>query len=243
MVIIVLELLLGGGKPKATQPPPQNPLFLYDPEQNVDLAGMNPTISKRSGTTVSTSILIDGHPTINLSTTAHGIVFTFPTPFDFNQSDWTIEWSSRVATFGSGYNNEIFFSNAAFTSWLGARWADSGYDNKIQVGIGAWSDNSALWRGPRKVDVAGKVKHYAIICKDGQVRFYIDGQQQTMMNGTGSTGATTTYFNKPAGLPVYNTLYIGWMNSINVAYAGNVGRIRLSGYARYVGASYDVEPF
>lgn len=236
----MIELLLGG-KPKAAQPPYQDPAFLYDPETNSDLLGSKPTILRRANTTVDTNYLIDDHPTVRLGTANAGIQVTFQTPFNFNIPEWTIEWSSRIEAIGTYYFTELLFiaSNGDF---LGCRWTDGGYNSMLQMSVGSWANNNTNWRALTKTAVLGVLKRYALIYKDGVIRFYVDGVMQELMNGTAGTGAKQMFFVPPVNLVAYANMYIGYQGSVNGSYTGNVGRVRLSNYARYTG-NYTPEPF
>lgn len=239
----MLEILLasrGGGEPEPTG----DVLFLYDPATNKDLISNTVVGALRTATTVDTLVTLDGQPTVKFGSTAAGAIITLPTPINLEAlAEWTVEWSSRPTSMSSSYMNEIFLDLLNTAGYpLGCRWADGGYGNRLQFNISNFA-NSNLWRPPVDKSAAlNKENRWAMVYKGGQVKVYRDGVKQMLAAGTNGGTGTQDFISKTQPFFTVAKIYIGWYNGTNVAFIGNMGRIRISAFARYLG-NYSPKPF
>lgn len=219
-------------------------LFLYDPATNKDLVTGTTCGVLRSGTTVDSTILIDGNSTIKSTTGTHGATITFPTPLDLGSlAEWTIEWNSLPNSIGYGYSTELMLNWPA-GPYMGCRWADGGFGNRLQFSGGGtgFSNVATIWRTPEtNVQAANKLARYAMVLADGKISVYKNGIKQSMNNGT-TNAITQDYFVKATIPQPLTTMSIGWLNSTFISWQGNFGRVRISAGARYL-ANYTPVPF
>lgn len=219
-------------------------LFLYDPATNKDFVSGATCGVLRTGTTVDSTILIDGQPTIRSATGTHGVAITFPTPLDIGSlSEWTIEWSSLPTSIGYNYSTELML-NWSGGPYMGCRWTDGGFGNRLQFSGGGtgFSNTATIWRTTEtNVQAINKLAKYAMVLADGKISVYKNGIKQNMNNGT-TNAITQDYFVKAAIPQPLTTLNIGWLNATFTSWQGNMGRIRISAGARYL-ANYTPAPF
>jgi len=228
------ELLLsgGGGIPQPTG----DVLFLYNPGTGKDeISGLN-CIALANGAAVDNTFLIDDKPTLRFAAGNNQGLITLPNPINLEAlSEWTLEWSSRPTTFLTSYATEIFMDVTVTQGYpVGCRWGDGGYGNRLQFNISNWSNNNIGQPPFVKANVLNVINRYAMVYKGGQLRIYKDGVKQMVAFGTGSQ-YTQDYIGKTQAFPTVTKIYLGYYNSINQAFAGNIGRVRISNFARYLG--------
>lgn len=235
------ELLLGGsgGAPGPTG----DVLFLFDPETSKDLISNQVCIALSNGAAVDTLNKIDDKPTLKLAQATSLGLITLPTPINFEAlTEWTVEWTSHPNTIGSSYFTELFLDIAVTQGYpIGCRWGDAGYNNRLQFNIGNWSNSVIGQPAIVKSSVVTKDNRWAMVFKGGQLRIYYNGVLQAIAFGT-STSYGQNYISKSQAFGVIAKIYIGYYNSINQAWLGNMGRIRISNFARYLG-NYTPVPF
>lgn len=226
-----------------TMPEFGSTIFLYDPETNTDLVTGTVCGVLRTGTTVDSAVLIDGHKTIKNATSTHGVAITFPKPIDLGSlPEWTIEWSTRPTSVGYDYGTEMLL-NWPSGPFVGARWTDGGFGYRLQFSGGDGFGNAAtVWRIPQtNTTIINKLNKFAMVLKDGKISVYLNGVKQTMNNGT-SNAVAQDYFAKLGAWQPLTVMNIGWTNGTYVGWLGNYGRIRISKGARYT-ANYTPDPF
>lgn len=234
------QLAVGG--PSATSRPGT---FLYDPATNKDLVTGTVVGNLFNGAVADGTVLIDGNPTMKFANASSGATITLPTPWVIEtMPEWTVEWSSRPTTFGSGYFTELFIDvNPTLGYPLGCRWTDSGYGHRNQFNFANWA-NPEIWRpAATKTDVVNKTVRWAMVFKNGRVTVYKDGVKQMLAVSVDAGSGTQDYIQKTITWSNKTTLRIGYYNSTNQAFVGNFGRIRISDYARYTDATYTPQPF
>lgn len=235
------ELLLGsgGGAPEPTG----EVLFLFDPETSKDLISNQVCIALSNNAAVDTINRIDDKPTLRLAQSNSIGLITLPTPINFEAlTEWTVEWTSRPTSIGANYFTELFLDIAVTQGYpIGCRWSDTGYGQRNQFNIGNWSNAVIGQPSIIKSQVVNKDNRWAMVYKGGQLRVYYNGVLQMLAFGTGNT-YNQSYISKTQAFGVIAKIYIGWYNSINQAWLGNMGRIRISAFARYLG-NYTPKPF
>ena len=218
-------------------------VFLYDPATSKDLISGQVCIALSNNAAIDTINQIDGHSTLKLAQgTSQGLI-TLPTPINFEAlSEWTVEWTSRPTSIGSSYFTELFLDIAVTQGYpIGCRWGDGGYANRLQFNIGNWS-NGVIGQPPiAKSSVVSKDNRWAMVFKNAQLRIYYNGVLQLIAFGT-TSNYNQNYISKTQEFGLIAKLYIGYYNSINQAWLGNMGRIRISNFARYLG-NYTPIPF
>jgi hypothetical protein len=234
------ELLISGRK--ETTQPTGDVLFLFDPGTGKDEV-TNQTCIALSGVAVDMSVLIDEKPTLKFAAVNNQGLITFPTPIAFDALEgWTVEWSSRPTSFATAYANELFLDITTTLGYpIGCRWGDAGYNNRLQFNISNWA-NANIGQPPvNKTAVVNKVNRWAMVFRNNRLQIFKDGVLQMLAFGTSTTYAQD-YMAKNGALPTVTKLYLGYFNSINQAWLGNFGRIRISNFARYLG-NYTPTPF
>lgn len=220
-----------------------DPIFLYDPATGTDLTGKTAyTETRYSGTTVDNSVLIDGHPTILLASTSHGVNGTFTNGLNLDLPEWTIEWSTIPASLPvNTYRNELWINNANYH--IGNRWTDTGFGDRMQHFASTAAINTQMWRSIGKATAQGVLNRWAMVKVGTQVYVYHNGQRMTMTAGTaGTPGGTADNFAWGGPMGLLTTLTYGYRNSTQAAFLGNLGRIRITPSARYLG-NYTPQPF
>lgn len=224
-------------------PPTGDVIFLFDPASGKDEVTDQFCITMANGLAIDTSYLIDNKPTLKFTGASNQGLITLPQAINFDTlDDWTIEWSSRPTSFITNYANELFLDITNTQGYpIGCRWGDSGYGNRLQFNISNWA-NANIGQPPvNKASVVNKVNRWAMVFRNAQLRIYKDGVLQSLAFGT-STSYTQDYLAKSGTLITATKLYLGYFNSINQAWLGNFGRIRISNFARYLD-SYTPEGF
>lgn len=233
-------------KQATPQPPDLAGVFLFDPETRTDLINNNATVSA-SGTSIDTSYLIDGKPTTKLLSTGDFLVITIPTPIDLDASDWTVEWSCRATAFQDSKYEGEFGGMTTAGKYLYSRWTDGGYGYFLQSFVGSGATGAVLWRIlPAKQSVVGILRRMALVCKAGVVTVFKDGVPQRVGNwdnvGGASQAVTQDNFPKEANMGKLSSIRLGSSGSTTPAALSNIGRIRISNYARYI-STYTPVPF
>lgn len=233
----MIEQMLNSGA-YTPQPPDLPGIFLFDHQSRTDLVNNNATVSV-SGAAVDSTYLIDGFPTTKLAATTHYMLITIPTPIELDANDWTVEWSCMVSAFqATRYDGEFAGSTTAAKA-LTSRWTDAGYGSALQTYVGAAASAAVLWRiAPAKQSVVGFLRRMAIVCRSGVITVFKDGQPQMVSNwdnvGNASKVVTQKTFPKEAGMGKLNLIRLGWASTVSPAAISNIGRIRISDYARYI---------
>lgn len=240
----MLESLLSTNQ--IAQPPDLTPIFLFDPETNTDLINNNATVTT-SGATVDTAYLIDGHPTVKLTATTNYLLISIPTPIELDVGDLTVEWSCRATSFQADKYDGEFTGLTTTSKNFAVRWTDTGYGRLLQTIIGGVVSAATFWRiQPPKENVAGALRRMAIVFKGGIITIFKDGYPQQITNwddaGNASKRVTQANFPKETGLGRLSSIRLGYVGTNNPAAPSNLGRIRISNYARYTGA-YTPAPF
>jgi len=237
----MIELLLP--KENDAPPPTGDVLFLYDPATSKDLISNQVCIALANNAAIDIVNKIDDLPTLKLAQgTSQGLI-TLPTPINFETlSEWTVEWTSKPTSIGSAYFTELFLDIAVTAGYpIGCRWADGGYGNRNQFNIGNWSNNVIGQPAIVKGNAIGKDNRWAMVFRGGQLRIYYNGTLQMIAFGTTNNYAQS-YIPKTQAFGLIAKIYIGYYNGINQAWLGNMGRIRISNFARYLG-NYIPVPF
>lgn len=237
----MIELM---GSTFSNDPPPEGDvLFLYDPATSKDLVSNQVCIALTNGASVDTVVKIDGYNTLKFAAGNQQGLITLPTPINFETlSEWTIEWVSRPTSIGGSYFTEVFLELAVSQGYpMGCRWADGGYGNRLQFNLSNWS-NPNIWQPPIvKTQAINNDNRWAIVYKGGIARIYRNGVKQMLAAGTGGV-YDKDYIAKTQAFLLASKIYLGYYNSINQAWLGNMGRIRISNFARYLG-NYTPVPF
>lgn len=228
------EMLFSGGA--GIPQPTGDVLFLYDPGTSKDEISGNVCIALSGGAAVDNTFLIDNKATLKFTAAGQQGLITFPTSINLEAlTEWTVEWSSRPTTFLTSYVTELFMDLTVSQGYpIGCRWGDGGYGNRLQFNISNWANNNIGQPPIVKTDVTNKINRWAMVFKGGQLRIYKDGVKQLLAFGTSNTYAQD-YIGKTQAFPTVTRMYLGYFNSVNQAFAGNMGRIRISNFARYLG--------
>lgn len=230
------------------QPPDLQGIFLFDPQTNTDLINNNATVTS-SGAAVDSAYLIDGQPTVKLTAITNYLLITIPTPIDLDVGDWTVEYSRVASSFSalaSKYDGEFTGLTTASKN-LVMRWTDTGYGRLLQAIIGGAVTAATYWRiQPPKDNMVNILSRMAIVCKSGVITIFKDGVPQQVRNwdeaGNASKVVVQNNFPKEASLGKLSSIRLGYVGTNNPAAPSNLGRIRISDYARYTSA-YTPAPF
>jgi hypothetical protein len=235
------ELLLGGSG--GTPEPTGEVLFLFDPETGKDLISNQTCIALSNNAAIDTLNKIDDKPTIKLAQATSLGLITLPTPSNFEAlTEWTVEWVSKPTSIGSNYFTELFLDIAVTQGYpIGCRWGDAGYGHRLQFNIGNWANAVIAQPQIVKSGVANVVNRWAMVYKGGRLKIYYNGVLQMLAFGTSNTYGQN-YVSKSQAFGIIAKIYLGYYNSINQAWLGNIGRIRISAFARYLG-NYTPVPF
>ncbi|MNM47266.1 hypothetical protein D3C81_582290 [compost metagenome] len=236
------ELLLSGGTEDLPEPT-GDVLFLFDPGTAKDLISNQICIALANNATIDTINKIDDNPTIRFAQgTSQGLI-TLPTPINFEAlTEWTVEWTSRPTSIGSSYFTELFLDIAVTQGYpIGCRWADGGYGNRNQFNIGNWSNAVLGQPSLVKSQAVNKDNRWAMVYKGGQLRIFYNGVLQMLAFGTGGS-YSQSYIDKTQAFGLIAKIYLGYYNGTNQAWLGNMGRVRISNFARYLG-NYTPVPF
>lgn len=218
-----------------------NVLFLLDTATGTDLMGSTPTVQYASAAAIDPSYLIDNVATVNFPSTSAAMTVTFQTPLNLQGRDWTLEWSSINTNNPTGYGWEIGLASTTAGIGVWARWGDAGYVNRLHFGTSFAAANNTWGIPLNKAAAQNTLSHFAMSCKDGQIRVFRNGTLLPLARGVGST------YDNPSFPPLDNIsnltrLVLGWQNSSNPAMVGHHGRVRISDFARYT-RSYTHVPF
>ena len=235
------ELLLSGGS--NVPGPTGDVLFLFDPATSKDLVSNQVCIALSGSAAIDTVNQIDNLGTLKLAQASSQGLITLPTPINFEAlTEWTVEWVSKPTSIGANYFTELFLDIAVTQGYpIGCRWGDSGYGNRLQFNISNWANANIGQPSLVKTSASNVVNRWAMVYKGGQMKIYYNGVLQALAFGT-STSYAQNYMSKTQAFGVIAKIYIGYYNSINNAWVGNMGRIRISNFARYLG-NYTPVPF
>lgn len=217
-----------------------NVLFLFDTATATDLIGSTPSVTYIGTAAIDPAYTIDGVATVNFPATTAGMNITFQTPMNLQGKNWTIEWSSINTNVPTGYAMEFGMTTPTAGIGIWGRWGDAGFGNRIHFGTSLSVANNT-WAPPlTKANTVNTLNHWALSCKNGQIRVFCNGQIQILARGTSGT------YNLPSFPPMDNIssltkITLGWQASSVPALLGHHGRIRISDFARYT-RSYVVAP-
>lgn len=235
----MLESLLG-----LLESPPEdtgNVIFLYDPVTNTELMGTNPTIVLSGGAVADAANPIDGRSSLSFPSTSAGLLITFATPLNLQGKNWTVEWSSKNTTAAASYAHEFSLLSSTAGTGVLSRYGDQGFQNRLHFGTSFGVANNTWAPAITKANATNVLNHYALVCKDGQIKIFCNGLQQSLARGT-----TTVYnlqsFTPQDSLANITRLRLGFEASSTPAVTGYHGRIRISDFARY-SRSYTYVPF
>ncbi|WDS62037.1 hypothetical protein [Pseudomonas phage D6] len=243
----MFEALLSG---KGTPIPPETGDVIF----YVDMATLTETIrghavSVANGAVVDNTFLIDGKPTLKMptagGTTGSRLRVSLSPALDLSGTNWTIEWSTYYVTAPGTWANDFYLTESTYYKGVMSRFADSGWN-----GLMMFADNSTNNVSTARVNLspgalAGQLHRYAITCRAGRIRYYINGQLVGMRAGTNSNpGAFGEYFdvqtvNNFANLTQLN---IGGFAGAAVNTSRYIGNVRISNFVRYNG-NYTPVPF
>ena len=175
---------------------------------------------------------------INIPSVNAGATITFDRPLDLAGKDFTLEWVSFNANNPTGYASEFaLLASDNRYSGINVRYGDSGFGNRLQYGTDLSKLEHVYSANVTKSALSGKTSYHALVCRDGSIYVYLNGQRQNLATGTSSV------YNKPSfpvrgGLSALRHIRLGWIDHTQPAMIGRVGRIRISEGARYL-ESYD----
>lgn len=239
----MLELHLSGGGSSGEDVVDGPAAFLFDTDTATDLIGLHPCTFTTQGTiSYDSNNLINGHKSLYFPATSSGLWITFPDNFDLS-GDITLEWSSYNMSAPSGYAHEIGLLQADNTWGLLARYGDSGFGHLLQFGASMASAAVTYSCQYTKAALNGQLSHHALVVSNGRVRYYRNGVLELTRNGTTGSFTLQSFPSMGTNMATIRTLRFGYSSASVGAIVSRHGRIRISKFARYLGARYTVPSF
>jgi hypothetical protein len=227
----MLEALL---QAKPVVIPQLPPIMLLDAGTASDLIGSKPTFTLNTGASVDSTVLIDGHPTWKLSTTAAQVKVAFEKVLNLDTIDWTVEWSVIDTNVSTTYSAILDILNASLAQGISCRFNDGPYNNRLMFGAVATGTTDSFTVDVTQNQIQNLLTRFAFQCKAGRLTFYVNGTP--MLSRVGTTGTfSATSQPKSGTLTAESQILIGYRASGVPGFIGNMGRIRISDYARYAG--------